>query len=294
LSILPYVEQGALFNTFNFSVPLVSFGRSTEGFGQANITSNGTLVNTYMCPSENLSLDRGSWPSYRTDIAVFAPTNYVGNLGGPGPISQNSGIIVPAKETFQTLRGPGWAWNNGNTAYFGIASVLDGTSNTAMTSEHLLGLNNSPPVPRSSNNFKRTIYQPAMDLPDSVIDTGSAATAVNFVASCTAVPGGQLDFDGASNGNGYSWMCTFPVFSMDINYTHFMPPNGTPCTYAFDPSGGYGGLWGAITANSNHPGGVNVGFADGSVRFVKDTVNLQTWWGLGSRNLGEIISADAY
>jgi prepilin-type processing-associated H-X9-DG protein len=73
-----------------------------------------------------------------------------------------------------------------------------------------------------------------------------------------------------------------------------MPPNGTPCTYAFDPSGGYGGLWAAITANSNHPGGVNAGFADGSVRFIKDTIDLKTWWALGSRNLGEVISGDAY
>jgi hypothetical protein len=34
--------------------------------------------------------------------------------------------------------------------------------------------------------------------------------------------------------------------------------------------------------------------ADGSVRFVKDTVNVQTWWALGSRNLGEVIDANAY
>jgi hypothetical protein len=33
---------------------------------------------------------------------------------------------------------------------------------------------------------------------------------------------------------------------------------------------------------------------DGSVRFVKDSVNPQAWWALGSRALGEVISADAY
>ena len=51
---------------------------------------------------------------------------------------------------------------------------------------------------------------------------------------------------------------------------------------------------GLVSATSNHPGGVNVGFADGSVKFIKDTINLQTWWALGSRNGGEIVSADAY
>ena len=49
-----------------------------------------------------------------------------------------------------------------------------------------------------------------------------------------------------------------------------------------------------ITATSNHPGGVNVGFADGSVKFLKDSVSLQTWWALGTRNQGEVMSADSY
>ena len=60
-------------------------------------------------------------------------------------------------------------------------------------------------------------------------------------------------------------------------------------------SDGSGGGWiGATTASSNHPGGVNVGFGDGSVKFIKDSVNYQTWWGLGTRNMGEIVSSDAY
>jgi len=85
-----------------------------------------------------------------------------------------------------------------------------------------------------------------------------------------------------------------PFFTSNITYAHFMPPNQASCGYKSDPSGGYGGAWGAMTANSNHPGGVNLCFGDGSVRFVKDSVNLQTWWALGSRNLGEVVSADAY
>ena len=32
------------------------------------------------------------------------------------------------------------------------------------------------------------------------------------------------------------------------------------------------------------PGGVNVAFCDGSVRFIKDTIGVQTWWAVGSRN----------
>ena len=47
-------------------------------------------------------------------------------------------------------------------------------------------------------------------------------------------------------------------------------------------------------ATSNHPGGVNVGMADGSVRFVKSSIAMQIWWALGTRAGGEVISADAY
>jgi len=47
-------------------------------------------------------------------------------------------------------------------------------------------------------------------------------------------------------------------------------------------------------ANSNHSGGVNACMADGSVKFIKDSINMQTWMALGTRNGGEVISADAY
>jgi prepilin-type N-terminal cleavage/methylation domain-containing protein/prepilin-type processing-associated H-X9-DG protein len=45
---------------------------------------------------------------------------------------------------------------------------------------------------------------------------------------------------------------------------------------------------------SLHPGGANVLMGDGSVRFVKQSINLVAWQGLSSRNNGEVISADVY
>jgi prepilin-type N-terminal cleavage/methylation domain-containing protein/prepilin-type processing-associated H-X9-DG protein len=42
-----------------------------------------------------------------------------------------------------------------------------------------------------------------------------------------------------------------------------------------------------------HPGGANVLFGDGSVRFIKQSINLRTWQALSSRAVGEVISADA-
>lgn len=49
-----------------------------------------------------------------------------------------------------------------------------------------------------------------------------------------------------------------------------------------------------IPPTTNHAGGVNVGFTDGSVEFIKDSVSLPTWWALGTRAGGEVISADGY
>jgi prepilin-type processing-associated H-X9-DG protein len=43
-----------------------------------------------------------------------------------------------------------------------------------------------------------------------------------------------------------------------------------------------------------HPGGANVLFGDGSVRFVKQSISLLTWQALCSRANGEVVSAGAY
>ncbi len=45
---------------------------------------------------------------------------------------------------------------------------------------------------------------------------------------------------------------------------------------------------------SLHPGGANVLLGDGSVRFVKQSINLLTWQALSSRCGGEVIDAGSY
>jgi prepilin-type processing-associated H-X9-DG protein len=44
-----------------------------------------------------------------------------------------------------------------------------------------------------------------------------------------------------------------------------------------------------VAASSYHTGGVNVCMADGSVRFVRDTINFAVWQALGSRAGGETL-----
>ncbi|MEO6808861.1 MAG: DUF1559 domain-containing protein [Isosphaeraceae bacterium] len=45
---------------------------------------------------------------------------------------------------------------------------------------------------------------------------------------------------------------------------------------------------------SLHPGGLNMLFADGSVKFIKDTINPVTWFSIQTMRGGEVISSDAY
>jgi prepilin-type processing-associated H-X9-DG protein len=61
------------------------------------------------------------------------------------------------------------------------------------------------------------------------------------------------------------------------------------CGANCDPSYGY-----SYGTSSNHSGGVNVCMGDGSVKFVKNTINRSTWWALGTKANGEVISSDAY
>jgi prepilin-type processing-associated H-X9-DG protein len=55
-----------------------------------------------------------------------------------------------------------------------------------------------------------------------------------------------------------------------------------------------GPTYSAITARSYHPGGVNTLFGDGSVRFVKNTLEFRVWRALGTIAGGEVVSADQY
>ena len=50
----------------------------------------------------------------------------------------------------------------------------------------------------------------------------------------------------------------------------------------------------SLAASSNHPGGVNCLFADGGVRYVKNSISPVTWAALGTIAGGEVTSADSY
>jgi len=50
----------------------------------------------------------------------------------------------------------------------------------------------------------------------------------------------------------------------------------------------------SLSASSYHSGGVNALFADGSVRFIKNSISAVTWTALGTIAGGEVVSSDQY
>ena len=70
-------------------------------------------------------------------------------------------------------------------------------------------------------------------------------------------------------------------------FTCIMTPNTWSCVTNNQDMNGC-----LLTASSHHPGGVNAAFCDGSVKFVKSTVNYLTWMAVGTIANGEVVSAD--
>jgi prepilin-type processing-associated H-X9-DG protein len=75
-----------------------------------------------------------------------------------------------------------------------------------------------------------------------------------------------------------------------------VPPNSKQYSWGtcVNNSSGYPNDATFANVNSLHSGGVNCLMADGSVRFVKNTINTATWWALGTSANGEVVSADSY
>ncbi|MBX6313672.1 MAG: DUF1559 domain-containing protein [Isosphaeraceae bacterium] len=100
---------------------------------------------------------------------------------------------------------------------------------------------------------------------------------------------------GVQVGRCSGFNSSFNVWTITLRHgTNFRGPKNPPNTLPGIgiSSGGICGMNGAF--GSRHPGGVNFLFADGSVRFMKNSININTYRGICTRNGNEVISSDAY
>ena len=159
-----------------------------------------------------------------------------------------------------------------NSVTVSLASITDGTSNTAALSESLVNDGSGKnPDPR------RNLWYTSSGLIDASINPSVSALAV--VQDGLANP---IEYQPWSYFKGLTWAYT-DAWEKHV-YAHLFPPNTRPImtyyTATFRCNEGDGGM----CPTSNHPGGVNVSFMDGSVHFIKNSIGLQPWWFMGTRS----------
>lgn len=149
-----------------------------------------------------------------------------------------------------------WDWYEGRGPFcrgdkkpVNFSSVQDGTSNTMAVSEVGIG------VPGSRRVTETT-----------ALGVGAYNSAPPSL--CLQQVGADQQFTGTTETRAHTqisarWMCA----SIYTHWLPMLPPNGPSCANAHNED------WLLTTASSRHPGGVNVVFLDGSVRFLSETID---------------------
>jgi prepilin-type N-terminal cleavage/methylation domain-containing protein/prepilin-type processing-associated H-X9-DG protein len=301
-----FLEQTNLFNTLNFvweganpGGPHLPYAGATGPRMPINDTALTTVLNFTLCPSDGRNaLTQVSAYSAKP----FGRVNYVASSGAIPYRDAN-----PCDGVFCRVDGnvdPSLGAGTPKGYSVSIAAITDGLSNTAAFSERCTGIGYKTtdaggpfldPLSPSTTiyNIAATVYL-TTNVQNGVLneqlpgDPGGPGDLYNIYQACLSSTTVQVA-QGSAGGVrviGQEW---WEGNYFAGGYSHLMPPNSKLCTAGNDNYDVE-----AYTALSRHPGGVNVCMADGSVRFVKQTVGVKVWWSLGSRAGGEILSSDSY
>jgi len=252
--MLPYLEQQAIYNSCNFNW-CVWYATGS----QINSTVWNTKVASFLCPSDSKA-GQDHYNSYHGSFGT----------GGNPWSSDTNGIFCPENRAVT------------------IAACEDGTSSTIAYVEALTGdYNNLQAKNRRmvSGLGLDSTFTPYYDMRQNMTGMNNA-----IQACITAI----LTTPGSNSNRGYRWQTGSPGLTLtNIILTPNHKSGFSGCRLDCGPGCGvdFGHLFNPC---SNHSGGINVLFADGSVRFVKDSINQATWMSLGSRNGGEVVSSDSY
>jgi prepilin-type processing-associated H-X9-DG protein len=267
--LLSYIEQENLGRQFSTQTPLFvgTFPGPTFQLNPAVASAAATPVKTFLCPGD------GQNPLFTVNSGggTHAGTNYVVNVGsgdgGAAPAGNGYDTRFPTDGMF--FYGPGVTHGE----------ISDGTTNTMFMSQTLLG-DNSPRATRPFSSLSpREIQRLVGSYSPRGLYTGPGGTAPGFGASPVITPGEHVNVTLWAGNRGGSWIWG----NVTVNgYTAALPPNApVPDTVA------HGMGW--VSARSNFAGGVNVCFADGGVRFVRNAIDLPTWRAMATRAGGEVL-----
>jgi prepilin-type N-terminal cleavage/methylation domain-containing protein/prepilin-type processing-associated H-X9-DG protein len=128
------------------------------------------------------------------------------------------------------------------------------------------------------------------DIVDGTTNTAMISEIILSKDSPSSNPGGWHDIRGryhnpAHGGVNFSTRIQPNTMVPDqFNWCSTTPNPRAPCIYT--------GTNMFVSARSYHAGGVNLCMADGSVRFISDYINTDTFKALGSRNGKEVIATE--
>jgi prepilin-type N-terminal cleavage/methylation domain-containing protein/prepilin-type processing-associated H-X9-DG protein len=253
--LLPYLEQKVVYDAFNF------LWDSTTN--PTNFTARNLQVSGFLCPSDPSSgYYQEANPPAGQQPGTMGKSNYFGNLGAHG-WSYDQFVSKASKDP--ALCGV-FSFQSSTR----LRDLTDGTSNTVFYAEIKRG------AAPGDNALDAAVVSPGI-----WTSTNPATNPFDFnPPSACSTPLLNYNYTGLKYQMG-SFLTAL--------YTHTVPPNyrGQDC-FSLDLTQGH------LAARSSHPGGVNVAMADGSVRFIRDTIALPTWKALGTRSGGEIIDAGSY
>jgi prepilin-type processing-associated H-X9-DG protein len=252
--LLPFIEQDNLDKLIDYRQQLFVGRGGSLTLNPVQANAARTVLKVLLSPSD------GQKPLFDAyNGAVMAGTNYVVNTGtGLG--------------SFYDTRFPtdGVFWYGSKV---GFRDLRDGTSNTILMSETLLGLGFDTPGPQPAD-------------PRRQYANLSSSRGIS-----SAPPGGvipplaPLDHRTASSWRGNRGGAWIWGLAPTTTFNTYLPPNSKNPDLAAHGMG-----W--FAARSAHPGGVNVLLGDGSVRFVGEGIELNLWRGLSTRAGGEVLAGD--
>jgi prepilin-type N-terminal cleavage/methylation domain-containing protein/prepilin-type processing-associated H-X9-DG protein len=269
-AMLAQLDQQPMFNAINFDfAPEIQDAQSNP----ANATVNLAVVGLFLCPSDP-NAGHGNTNSYHASYGTTTNQNYPSTGGCTG--------LFTVEQSY------------------GIAHCTDGTSGTVAFSEALVG--DGKGFGRIGNNTTNpSRYRGNVYLSNEIPEPAGARIQNAFQDRAAVLAGLGVCADafrnttGIADHRGWRWSQGVTGFTMfntiQTPNDHQFPFGG--CRFSGRPDWNMddGFVYGA---SSNHPGGVNVLFTDGSVKFVRDGVDRFVWWSLGTRAGGEVVSSDQY
>jgi prepilin-type N-terminal cleavage/methylation domain-containing protein/prepilin-type processing-associated H-X9-DG protein len=283
--LLPFLEQQPLYDALNWSLTVINDVAPGNGYGPyANTTVTITRLTAFLCPSDtppnwNLTSASQPLPNYR------APgNNYFASVG--------SSLEFASQQTNGPPNGPfSYVGNMGRIC--GIRNVQDGTSNTIGFGEWRIGDGNPSLVSIPSDVVFVGSLPGATARNNGTLTMPNPILVANFpawVQSCATAQSADRTQHTSALGEAWIFDITGVSFGNLLLPPNPKAPNCDSSTVASNTMQNPG-LWGL---SSYHPGGANVVFLDGSVKFLKDSTSQQTLWALGSIAQGEVLSSDSY